>query len=425
MTTTQPRRGAPGWVTRRWGSMGELLQLTTVQGERTEATSRGLISGRSTPESLWLLILTGGLLLLGLVMTFSASFVSSTAQTGDAFDVFTRQAMWAAIGLPVAALATVVDYRRWRPFAGPAVFATLAGLLLVLLVGEEVNGARRWFAIGPVSIQPAEIIKLTLPLWCASVVSRRWGSISRGDVISLLVPAMPIIAGAAVLVAAGPDLESAVLVAAVGATSVFVAGLPLRLVALTGVIGGVLAWWSVVTTPYRVGRFAAWMDPTAFADTYGYQTTQGFIALGSGGWFGVGLGQGRGKWLYIPNAHTDFIFAIVGEELGLLGALTLLAALAGLAFLGVRIAMGAADIFGRLLAASITAWLVLQASINISSVVGLLPVTGVTLPLVSFGGSSLVITMAGVGLLASIARHGRGSADVDDRPDPAPAGGHA
>ena len=414
-TTDATRTGMPGWMARRWSGMGDLLQLTTVDRgagptDRREPGARGiraLVSGRATPESAWLLLLTGGLLVLGLVMTFSASFVQSTATNGDAFYTLTRQAIWAAIGVPVAFVATVVDYRRWRPFAGPAVTATLVGLVLVLMLGEEVNGARRWFAVGPLSVQPAEIIKLTLPIWCAHVVARKWGSISRGDVISLMVPALPVVAAAAVLVAAGPDLESAVLVGAIGATVVFVAGLPLRLVALTTAIGGVLAWWSVVSTPYRVGRFAAWMDPTAYADTFGYQTTQGFIALGSGGWFGVGLGQGRGKWLYIPNADTDFIFAIVGEELGLIGALVLLLGFAGLALLGIRIAMGAADIFGRLLAASITAWLVLQASINISSVVGVLPVTGVTLPLVSFGGSSLLITMAGVGLLASVARHGR------------------
>lgn len=367
----------------------------------------GLVSGRGTTEFYWLLGLTGGLLVLGLVMTFSASFVQSTAQTGDAFGVFSRQAIWAAVGVPVVLVTALVDYRRWRPIALPAVALTLAGLLLVLLVGEEVNGARRWFELGPVSVQPSEIIKFTLPLWCASALAARWSSVSRGNVIGLAWPVGPVVLVAAALVAAGPDLESAVLVAVVGATSMFVAGLPLRVVAAVGAVGGVVAWWQVVSTPYRVGRFAAWLDPTAYADTYGYQTTQGFLALGSGGWFGVGLGQGRGKWLYIPNAHTDFIYAIIGEEIGLLGALLVLVAFAGLAYLGIRIAMASPDIFGRLLAASITAWLVLQATINMSSVVGLLPVTGVTLPLVSFGGSSLVVTMAGVGLLASVARHAR------------------
>ena len=390
----------------------------TVEADGRTGLLGRIVSGRATPDSVWLLLLASGLLLLGLVMTFSASFVQSTADTGDAFDVFGRQAFWAFLGLPVAFVATVVDYRRWRMFALPALVLTLLAMALVLVVGEEVNGAKRWFALGPVSIQPAEIVKLTLPLWTAHVLASKWRSIDRGGVIDLLLPAAPVIVVAGVLVAMGPDLESAVLVMAIGGTALFVAGLPLRIVGVMGILAGLFAWYEVASKPYRLGRLAAWLDPTAYADTYGYQTTQGFIALGSGGFFGVGLGQGRGKWLYVPNAHTDFIYAIIGEELGLLGALLVLIAFAGFAWLGIRIASRATDVFGRLLAASVTAWLILQASINMSSVVGLLPVTGVTLPLVSFGGSSLVITMAGVGLLASVARHGR---DVEARHGRVPA----
>jgi cell division protein FtsW len=376
--------------------------------ERRRTTRRLAPAGRGTPESWWLVGIGGGLLLLGLVMTFSASFVQATAQTGDAFDVFGRQAFWAAIGLPVAAVVAIVDHRRWQRAAPLALAATLVGLVLVLVIGEEINGARRWFAIGPFSLQPAEVVKLTLPMYTAAALAARWSRVRRGDVAALIWPGVPALLVAGLLVAISPDLESAVLVCAIGLTPLFVAGLPLRVLAIGGVAIGAFAAHAIRSTPYRVGRIAAWLDPTneAFRDGYGYQTTQGFIALGNGGVLGVGLGQGRGKWLYVPNAHTDFIYAIIGEELGMIGAMLVLATFLALTYLGVRVASRAPDTYGRLLAAGITAWLALQAAINISSVVGVLPVTGVTLPLVSFGGSSLVITMAGVGLLIAIARQG-------------------
>lgn len=375
---------------------------------RPRRRARPSAVGWATPESLWLIGLGTALLLLGLVMTFSASFVQSTATTGDAFDVFTRQAFWAVIGIPVTVVVATVDYRRWRGAAPMALIATLVAMALVLFLGEEVNGTRRWFALGPLSVQPAEVVKLTLPLFCAHLLARRWRRIRRGDLVAMSTPAVPVIVVAALLVALSPDLESAVLVALIGLTPLFVAGLPLRLLALAGAVLAGTAAWAIQSTAYRVGRVAAWLDPTneAFREGYGYQTTQGFMALGNGGIWGVGLGQGRGKWFYVPNAHTDFIFAIIGEELGLVGSMTVLAAYAGLAWAGFRTASRAPDVYGRLLASAVTVWLTLQAAINISSVVGVLPVTGVTLPLVSFGGSSLVVTMAGVGLLVAIARQG-------------------
>ncbi|MEE8602315.1 putative lipid II flippase FtsW [Euzebya tangerina] len=374
------------------------------------------LPARHTRESLWLIGVSLLLLLLGLVMTFSASFVQSTAQTGDAFGVFNRQAFWFAIGVPIAVLAAVVDYRRWRPLATVALIGTLAAMVLVLFIGEEINGARRWFSLGPLNLQPSEIIKLTLPMYVAAVLAKRWNRVRRGDLFALLLPTMPAIAAAALLVVLSPDLESAVLVAVIGLTPLFIAGLPMRLLAVSGAALGAVAWFGIQGSAYRIGRINAWLDPTneAFRDGYGYQTTQGFIALGNGGIWGTGLGQGRGKWLYVPNAHTDFIYAIIGEELGLVGGIGVLIAFLVLTLLGCRIASRAPDAFGRMLAAAITVWLALQAAINISSVVGVLPVTGVTLPLVSFGGSSLVITMAGIGVLVAIARQAGDNAGLDE-----------
>lgn len=382
-------------------------------------------AGMRTPESMWLIGLGAVLLLLGLVMSFSASFVQSAARTGDAFGFFTRQAFWALFGIPMAIAAASIDYRRWRRIAPAALVVTLVLLALVLVIGEEVNGSRRWFQFGPLTMQPAEIAKLALPLYCAHVLAKRWDRLRRGDFIGLTLPVVPLTVVTAGLIAITPDLSVAVLVGVIGLTSLFVAGLPLRILAST--LGAIVAYavYAIQSTPYRAGRMAAWLDPTneAFRDGYGYQVTQGFIALGNGGVTGVGLGQGRGKWLYVPDAHTDFIYAIIGEELGLIGGLLVLTAFALLAYWGCRVASRAPDVFGRLLAAGITAWLSLQAAVNISSVVGVLPVTGVTLPLVSYGGSSLVITMAGMGLLVAIARQatpdGRGLMEpalaADDR----------
>jgi cell division protein FtsW len=367
------------------------------------------LAGETNREFLLLAATTGSLLLLGLVMTFSASFVQAAKQTGDAFEIFTKQLLWCAVGLVPMLVVAAVDYRRWRSLASPLMLATLVAAAVVLVpgLGVEVNGARRWFDLGIANFQPSELLKLALPFFLAHVIAARWVAVRRGDVHALLVPAVPVIAIAALLVLFEPDLETAVLISVVGGIVLYVAGLPGQIVATGAGIAAAVATAGVLSTPFRRARFAAWMNPTAYADTFGYQTVQGFIALGSGGWFGRGLGQGRGKWLYIPNAHTDFIFAIIGEELGLFGALFVLGLYVALGVGGVRVARRAPDAFGRLLATGITAWLLLQATINVGSVVGLFPVTGVTLPLVSFGGSSLVFTMLGLGALMSIARAGR------------------
>ncbi|MGH8908023.1 MAG: putative lipid II flippase FtsW [Egibacteraceae bacterium] len=364
------------------------------------------LAGETTREFLLLAATTGALLVLGLVMTFSASFVQAAKQTGDAFGIFSKQLLWCGVGLVPMLAGAALDYRRWRPLAGPLMLATLVAGTVVLVpgLGVEVNGARRWFDLGVANFQPSELLKLTLPLFLAHVVAARWRDVRRGDVQALLVPAVPVIVISSLLVLLEPDLEIAVLIVVIGGIVLYVAGLPGQIVATGAGLATAVAAAGIVSTPFRRARFAAWMNPTAYADTFGYQTVQGFIALGSGGWFGRGLGQGRGKWLYIPNAHTDFIFAIIGEELGLFGALFVLGLYVALGVGGIRVARRAPDAFGRLLATGITAWLLLQATINVGSVVGLFPVTGVTLPLVSFGGSSLVFTMLGLGILMSIAR---------------------
>jgi cell division protein FtsW len=369
------------------------------------------IHGDTTPEFMVLAVVVLVLLLLGLLMTFSASYVASTAQTGNAFGIFGRQLLWSVVGLPLLVGAALMDYRIWRRFAPLLVLVSLALAFLVVIpgIGVEVNGARRWLELGPLRLQPTELLKVAVPLYLAHVIARRWSDVRRGNLHALLFPAVPLVAVAGLLVMLEPDLETAILLAAIAGIVLIAAGLPGRIIAAGGGLLGLLGLLGIATSDYRRGRFLAWLDPMSDASNFGYQTVQGYYALASGGWTGAGLGQGRGKWLYIPNAHTDYIFAIIGEELGLLGAIAVLILFVGLAIGGLRTARYAPDPFGRLLASGITGWLLLQATINIGSVVGLLPVTGVTLPLVSFGGSSLVFTLFGLGLLLSISRAARHS----------------
>jgi len=363
--------------------------------------------GAATREFVVLAATVAVLLVLGLVMTFSSSFVRSAAETGDAFSIFQRQLFACLAGVPLLVGAALIDYRVWRRVAPLLLLTALTTAVLVLLpsVGVVAYGARRWIALGPVTFQPTELLKLAVPLFLAHVIARRWAQIRAGDLRSLLLPAAPLLFCSALLVMGQPDLESAGLVLAIGGLVLLAAGLPWRILAVgagAGALAGVVA---IVSTEFRRGRIMAWLDPMAYPGDLGYQTVQGYLALGSGGVFGRGLGQGRGQWLYIPNAHTDFIYAIIGEELGLLGALFVLLLFAVVAVLGMRIARGAPDPFGRLVATAITGGLLLQAGMNMGSVVGLLPVTGVTLPLISFGGTSLVLTMLACGILLSIARH--------------------
>jgi cell division protein FtsW len=371
-------------------------------------------TGETTPLFLVLAATVVVLVLLGLLMTFSASFVQSAAATAasgrpDAFSIFRRQLLWALLGIPLMVGVALRDYRTWRPYISALLIVSLILAVAVVIpgVGIERSGARRWLGVEPLVFQPAELFKLAIPLYCAHVLAQRWGRLRSGDLHALLIPVLPMLVVVAAVVMAEPDLETAALLVAIGITALYVGGLPTRWLLTSAAALAALVGVGIASVGFRVGRFDAWLDPTSSSAQYGYQTLQGYYALGSGGWLGMGLGVGRGKWLYVPNAHTDFIFAIIGEELGLIGALIVLALYTVIAVVGVRIAAMAPDSFGRLLAAGLVAAILLQAAINMGSVVGLLPVTGVTLPFVSFGGTSLVITMVGAGLLMSIARHTR------------------
>jgi cell division protein FtsW len=344
--------------------------------------------------------------IVGLVMILSASSVAALSNYGSSWYFFNRQLGWALVGGAAFLMAARVDYHVWRRVAPWALAVTL-GLLVVVLfppIGIEVAGSRRWLGYGPLRIQPSELAKLALLLFGADVLARRAGKMHDWRTWQPL----PLALGAvAVLVLLEPDLDSTVVFGLIAFALLAVGGARARhLVNIAGVLTAAAAILAI-SAPYRRARVFAFLDPWSDTSNTGYQIAQSLIALGSGGVDGVGLGAGRAKWLFLPNAHTDFIFAIIGEELGWFGCVLVLGLFAGFGVVGFLVAQRAPDRFGTLLAAGVTAWVVGQATINLGAVVGLLPVSGITLPFLSAGGSSLVFSMAGAGMLANVARQVR------------------
>ena len=340
----------------------------------------------------------------GLVMVLSASSVSAFAEYGDSFLFVQRQAAYAVVGVLALLVTSRMRYDAWRRLAGPFLLVTMAMLVLVLIPahGIEAYGSSRWFRLGPVTVQPSELAKLSLIVFAAATLARNGPSVD--DLRQLAVPLLPISVLVCGLVMMQPDLGTTVILAVTMFALVFAAGVRLRYLTFASVVGALIGAGLIMSADYRRVRFLAFLHPWADVKNTGYQLAQSLYALGSGGWMGVGLGASRQKWQYVPNAHTDFIFSILGEELGLLGELVVLVAFGALIFAGIRIAANAKDVFGRLLAAGIVSWFGLQTLINLGAVTGLLPVTGVPLPFLSYGGSSLVVSLAAVGVLVSIAR---------------------
>jgi cell division protein FtsW len=281
--------------------------------------------------------------------------------------------------------------------------AAFGFLIAVLVIGVEVAGQRNWIEIfGPFRFQPSEIAKLALVVWGAEVLSRRSRRLDtwRG----LLIPILPVAAVMMVLVLAEGDFGNTVMLGAILTGILFAAGAPLRVFAGFAAVGAVAVWVLSLAAPYRMERILSWLDPGSDRLGFGWQVTQGQYALGTGGFWGVGLGASREKWGTLPEAHTDFIYPVIGEELGLLGTLTILALFSMLAFAVFRLSRNTNDPFVRYTAAGVGSWIVVQAVVNIGGVLGLLPVAGVTLPLVSYGGSSLIPTLTAIGMLMAFAR---------------------
>jgi cell division protein FtsW len=360
-----------------------------------------------------LVLLTLGLVAFGLVMVYSASSARAMLAAGDPSYYLKRQALYALLGLGLLALMARVDFRTLRYAGGPLLAVSFFLLVAVLAVGTEVNGARRWLSTGIIDFQPSELAKFALALWVAALLVRRPVPTSLGE---LLRPLGLVVGLACGLILVEPDLGTAIAIAVMTTAMLVVAGTQLRLLLAGAGIGAAVVLAAIWLEPYRRARLFSFLDPWQDPDGAGFQSVQAMIALGSGGFFGVGLGESVQKVYYLPEASTDMIFAIVGEELGLFGSLGVIAAFALFGYAGFNVALRCRDRFGKVLAAGITALVCGQAAVNMSAVLGLLPLTGIPLPFVSYGGSSLVIGLTSVGVLLNIAANGTATeAEVPDR----------
>ena len=353
-----------------------------------------------------LLVPTALLTVIGIVMVLSASSVTSYAEFGSSFLFFNRQVVYALVGVGGLLAVGRLPHTVWQRICFPMLVVTVVLLILALTAGRAAYGASRWLYVGSISLQPSELAKLALLTFAATVLAAKWRRLD--ELQHVIMPILPVTAAIAGIVILQRDLGTTVILCGSVFLLLFVAGVRMRWLVVGGISGILMSVALIFGEGYRRDRFLAFANPGADPSGAGYQLIQGYIALGSGGWFGVGLGSSRQKWGSVPNAHTDFIFAILGEELGLAGEFVVIALFALLIYAGIRIAVRAPDTFGRLLAAGITGWFGLQAIVNLGAVTGLLPITGVPLPFVSFGGSALVVTLAAVGVLVSVARAGAG-----------------
>jgi cell division protein FtsW len=354
----------------------------------------------------WLLAVIASLCAFGLVMVYSASEALGYSAYGNPNYFFERQILWLGLGIALMLGAARIDYHRWQGWSKRLALGTLVLLVAVLLphVGTQVLGARRWLVIGPLSIQPSALATLM----CIVVFSRWLGD--RGPAVRsrrIVRDYGLLLFGLLSLVLLEKDLGSSVILAVIGIVLIALKGARKRhLIVLVGLLGG-LGYMAITLVSYRATRIANFRDPFADPLNAGYQMVHSLFALGSGGFTGVGLGNSIEKFQWLPEAHTDFIFAIIGEELGLVGTLGVVGGFVLLAWRGVRTSLRAPDSYGALVAGGITAWICVQAFINVAAVTDVVPTTGVPLPFISYGGSSLAMTLLAVGILCNISAQGR------------------
>ncbi len=355
------------------------------------------------PLSTYYLLLGGTLLLLilGLIMVLSASSIESFRIFGNTYTFAFRQTLFAVVGVVGMLLISRTSVQFWRAMAWPLLGLAFFLLLAVLVIGVQVAGQRNWIEIfGPFRIQPSEFAKIALVVWGATMMTTRKLDTWRG----LLLPIGPVAVVMMLLILAEGDFGNTLMILAIACGMLFAAGAPLRLFAWIGGAGIVGVLILTMAAPYRMQRFTSWLNPDEDRLGVGWQVIQGQYALGTGGFWGVGLGASREKWGTLPEAHTDFIFSVIGEELGLFGTISVLLLFGLLAFAIFRLSARSKDMFVRLAAAGVGSWIVVQAVINMGAVLGLLPITGVPLPLVSYGGSSLVPTLLALGMLMAFAK---------------------
>jgi cell division protein FtsW len=366
-------------------------------------------------ESHLLVLVTLALVAFGLVMVYSATSAPAALERTDPMSYLKKQGIYALIGVGLMMTASRFDYRRLRLLAPPLVLTALGGCLAVLVIGSRINGARRWIEFGPVTFQPSELAKLALAVWAAAYLSKRPAPRTLKELwrpIGLLLGVF------CLLILAEPDLGTAISLVVILLAVLLISGTPVPTLAAGTGIAATLGLVAIWFEPYRRARIFSFIDPWKDPQGAGFQTVQALISLGSGGFLGAGLGHGVAKINYLPEAHTDMIFAVIGEELGLLGVTAVIAAYATFAYAGLRVALECKDPFGKRLAAGIVGLVCGQAVINLAAVLGLAPLTGIPLPFISYGGSSLVVALLGVGILLNIAgRHGAAEAKraVPDR----------
>ncbi len=372
---------------------------------RGPRTRFGAWLGRPMTSFHLIIAVTALLVTLGLTMVLSASGVHSYDEDGSPWAIFGRQVLWTLVGLLAFYIAMRMPVQLMRSMAFTGFAVTIVMLVLVLIpgIGREANGSRGWFVVAGLSMQPSELAKIAFAIWGAHLLAAR--RMEQASLREMLVPLVPAAVIALALIVAQPDLGQTVSLGIILLGLLWYAGLPLRVFATSLVAVVASAAVLAVSRGYRSDRVQSWLNPGADIQGSGYQARQARFALANGGVFGDGLGQSTAKWNYLPNAHNDFIFAIIGEELGFVGAVALLCLFGLFAYTGMRIARRSADPFLRLLTSTATLWVMGQVFINVGYVVGLLPVTGLQLPLISAGGTSTATTLLIIGIMANAARH--------------------
>ncbi len=361
---------------------------------------------RSTPDFI-LLIVTFALLALGLIMVYSASAVWADYKFDDSFFFAKRQMLFAGVGIFAMFFIMNVDYWTWKKFAKVILIICFVLLILVLIpgIGNVRNGSRSWIGVGAFSVQPSEFMKLAMIAFLAKYLSENQKHIT--SLRKGLFPSLGLVFLAFGMIMLQPDLGTGTVMVGTCIVMIFVAGARISHFVGLGVLGLLGFVGLIISAPYRIQRITSFLDPWSDPQNSGFQIIQSLYAIGPGGLFGLGLGQSRQKFFYLPEPQTDFIFAILAEELGFIGGSFVLLLFALLLWRGIRIALGAPDLFGSFLAVGIIAMIAIQVMINIGVVTGLMPVTGITLPFLSYGGSSLTLMLVAIGVLLNISRHSR------------------
>jgi len=378
--------------------------VTSIAKMRAAARDRAERIKVNNRTATTLLMLVVVLVVIGLGATQSASSAVAIEQAADRFYFFKRQLVGVGLGTVALLVTSRIPYQFYRKIAIPFFLVSVSLLVAVLIVGPVIGGARRWLPVAGITFQPSELAKVAVVFSLAYLLEKKHKLVDRFG--HFLVPVVFIVGTVALLVMKQPDLGTVIVIGAAALAVILASDAPLRYVAFLGIMAILAVAVLSFSDEYRVDRIVGFLDPWGTSSGEGYQLVQSYYALSNGGIFGVGLGASRARWFYLPNAHTDFIFAIIGEETGLIGALTVIGLFVVLALAGWMVASRAPDRFGRMVAAGITVWLSFQALVNIGGVLGVLPITGIALPFISFGSTALIASMAALGVLVNISQAG-------------------